>query len=117
MEGSDHFKFMSLDMERLKCEAISKRNLEDSFKDIIIGFTRKEFETYLMNDQIDYVMGRFSSFIEKLLASSEINKGGVVYVQTSQMLKFYKHYFQNNRKDLVFISDSTTNLEKISASL
>lgn len=60
MEGSETIKFMSLNLERLKCESLDMKKLEHKYQDILPSLTRREFDEYLMSEQIEEVFGMFS---------------------------------------------------------
>eukprot|EP00347_Sterkiella_histriomuscorum_P001728 403370913 len=111
LESSEKIKFQSLDLERLKCSSLDKKQIEVRYRDILPSFTRREFEQYLLTEQLDEVFESLTKFIEDILTTE--NKGGLIFVQTSQMLKFYKNFLQSKQKKFVFVSDTVENIQSL----
>lgn len=106
----------NLKLEGLKCQSLSQDALERDYAKYLLDLSKREFHDLLMSeDNIEEVFQRYLDFIEDLLVHKA--EAGVIYVQTSKMLKFYKSHFKKRLQDVLIIQDQDTKLAEIAQSL
>ena len=79
IKGSNEFKLMNLDLEKICCDSLIQSSLERKYAKYLIDLSRKEFEDLLMcEENLDEVFSYFSEFIEDALIN--LSESGIIYV-------------------------------------
>lgn len=102
---------MNLNLEAVECKPLLQSTLEKKYAKYLYDLSKKEFDDLLFSEEhIDELFTYFTNFVEDVLINNLVS--GVIYVQTSKMLRFYKNHFKKRMMDVVFVQDVQPNIEK-----